>query len=253
MNLDHLCVVLVGSRGERNIGSVARAMANFGITDLRLVQPATNHLDEEARKMACNASLLLEQARVYDDLATALNDCHLAFGTTRRFGKYRSHLLHPEEAGEQAVAALDAGQVAMVFGREDHGLKTEELDLCQRLITIPTLDMLPSMNLAQSVGVCLYEFSRAHGRASGKTPGDKQLATGEELESMFSHMRESLLHIGYLNPQNPDHIMRAYRQIFGRAGLDSREVRILRGLWSILDEVEAERHRLETAGKNEPV
>lgn len=244
MNLNNLSVVLVESRGERNIGSVARAMANFGVTDLRLVAPKVDHLHDEARKMAVKASVLLEQATVYPDLQSALNDCHYAYATTRRFGKYRVDFHHPDSAATELLPLLDTGRVAMVFGREDKGLKTEELDLCQRLITIPTCGSIASMNLAQSVVICLYEVGKQFGEASGRVPGERQLATVEHLETLFAHMRETLLEIKYLNPQNPEHIMRSYRQMFGRAGLDDREVRILRGLMSEIALVEEERRKL---------
>ena len=244
MNLNNLSVVLVESRGERNIGSVARAMANFGVTDLRLVAPKVDHLHDEARKMAVKASVLLEQATVYPDLQSALNDCHYAYATTRRFGKYRVDFHHPDSAASELLPLLDTGRVAMVFGREDKGLKTEELDLCQRLITIPTCGSIASMNLAQSVVICLYEVGKQFGEASGRVPGERQLATVEHLETLFAHMRETLLEIKYLNPQNPEHIMRSYRQMFGRAGLDDREVRILRGLMSEIALVEEERRKL---------
>ena len=244
MTLGQLTVVLVGSRGERNIGSVARAMANFGVNDLRLVAPRVDHLDEEARKMAVKASVLLEQATLYPDLAAALKDCHYAYATTRRFGKYRADFLHPDSAAADLLAHLDGGRVALVFGREDKGLKTEELDLCQRLITIPTCGTIPSMNLAQSVVICLYEVCRQQGVLQGKSPAGKRLATNEQLEILFAHMRRSLLRISYLNPQNPDHIMRSYRQMLGRAGLDERDVRVLRGLLSEIDRVESERRAL---------
>jgi len=244
MNLNNLSVVLVESRGERNIGSVARAMANFGVTDLRLVAPKVDHLDDEARKMAVKASVLLEQATVYPDLQSALSDCHYAYATTRRFGKYRVDFHHPDTAAAELLPLLDAGRVAMVFGREDKGLKTEELDLCQRLITIPTGGSIASMNLAQSVVICLYEVGKLHSEASGKGQVTRTLATVEHLETLFAHMRETLLDIKYLNPQNPEHIMRSYRQIFGRAALDDREVRILRGLMSEIALVEAERREL---------
>jgi len=244
MNLNNLTVVLVESRGERNIGSVARAMANFGVTDLRLVAPKVDHLDDEARKMAVKASVLLEQATVYPDLQSALNDCHYAYATTRRFGKYRVDFHHPDSAAAELLPLLDVGRVAMVFGREDKGLLTEELDLCQRLITIPTCGSIASMNLAQSVVICLYEVGKQFGVASGKVQGARKLATVEHLETLFTHMRETLLDIKYLNPQNPEHIMRSYRQMFGRAALDDREVRILRGLMSEIALVEAERRAL---------
>jgi len=244
MNLNNLTVVLVESRGERNIGSVARAMANFGVTDLRLVAPKVDHLDDEARKMAVKASVLLEQATVYPDLQSALNDCHYAYATTRRFGKYRVDFHHPDSAAAELLPLLDVGRVAMVFGREDKGLLTEELDLCQRLITIPTCGSIASMNLAQSVVICLYEVGKQFGEASGKVQEARKLATVEHLETLFTHMRETLLDIKYLNPQNPEHIMRSYRQMFGRAALDDREVRILRGLMSEIALVEAERREL---------
>ena len=244
MNLNNLSIVLVESRGERNIGSVARAMANFGVTDLRLVAPKVDHLHDEARKMAVKASVLLEQASVYPDLKAALNDCHYAYATTRRFGKYRVDFHHPDSAAAELLSLLEGGRVAMVFGREDKGLKTEELDLCQRLITIPTGGSIASMNLAQSVVICLYEVAKQHGEQNGKGQGGRKLATVEDLEILFAHMRETLLEIKYLNPQNPEHIMRSYRQIFGRAALDDREVRILRGLMSEIALVEAARREL---------
>ena len=249
MNLDNLTVVLVESRGERNIGSVARAMANFGVSDLRLVAPKVDHLDDEARKMAVKASVLLEQATLYPDLECALADCHYAYATTRRFGKYRADFLHPDSAAEDLLPRLGRGRVALVFGREDKGLKTEELDLCQRLITIPTCGKIQSMNLAQSVVVCLYEVCLQHGERQGKVQGNRRLASNKQLEVLFSHMQKTLLGIKYLNPQNPEHIMRSYRQMFGRAGLDDRDVRILRGLMSEIDRVETE--RLLLAGEDD--
>jgi tRNA/rRNA methyltransferase len=252
MNLDNLTVVLVEPRGERNIGSVARAMANFGMTDLRLVAPKVDHLHDEARKMAVKASVLLEQASLYADLQAALGDCHYAYATTRRFGKYRVDFLHPDDAAEQLLPLLDKGRVALVFGREDKGLKTEELDLCQRLITIPTRGSVQSMNLAQSVVICLYEVAKRHGAISGKGQGGKSLATVEHLEILFSHMRDTFLKISYLNPQNPEHIMRSYRQMLGRAALDDRDVRIIRGLLSEIDRVEDERRALAEDDENKP-
>ena len=250
MLLNNLSIVLVEPQGERNIGSVARAMANFGMSDLRLVAPQADHLDDEARKMAVKASVLLEQATLYPHLQAALADCHYAYATTRRFGKYRADFLHPDEAASQLLPLLDGGRVAMVFGREDKGLKTGELDLCQRLVTIPTGGSIQSMNLAQSVVICLYEVARRHGQLLGKQPGGKSLATIAELETLFTHMRDTFLTISYLNVQNPEHIMRSYRQMLGRAGLDDREVRILRGLLSEIDRIEGERRAL--ADKGEP-
>ncbi len=249
MNLASLSVVLVAPSGALNIGSVARSMANFGVDDLRLVTPLTDHLQDAARKMAVKATPILEAAKVYPDLAAALADCRFALGTTRRFGKYRENLLHPDEAARALLPLLSRGQVALVFGREDRGLKTEELDLCQRLITIPTSDRLPSMNLAQSVAVCLYEISRTQGAGTAPESG-RRLASIDQLEDMYAHMRGTFRAIDYLDPQNPDHILRAFRRFLGRAALDPREVRILRGLLSQIDWIDEERRRLSGKGED---
>ncbi len=230
-----LAIVLVEPQGALNIGSVCRAMLNFGFTDLRLVNPQVDHLSHDARMMAVKAAALLENARLFDSLEDALADSVLSFGTTRRFGQYREGLLHPDEAAEMVVPVAGSDQTALVFGREDRGLFTSELDLCQHFITIPTAESQPSMNLAQSVAVCVYEIGRARGRLAERTHGRKRLANSKNLESMFQHMRQSLLNIGYLDPQNPDHILRSFRRIFGRAGLNDREVRILRGLFNQID------------------
>lgn len=253
MQLKNICIVLVEPQGARNIGSVARAMANFAMSELRLVRPQTDHLQEEARQMAVKAGTILEQARLYADLQAALTDCHCVFGTTRRLGKYRVDILNPDDAALQMLPLLDGGRVAIVFGREDKGLKTAEIDLCQKLVTIPTDDRLPSMNLAQSVGICLYEIYRQHGKALGKTVAGKKLAESTEVEALFDHMRRTFLAIDYLNPQNPEHILRTYRRLLGRAGLDAREVRALRGLLSAVDWVESERCRLADRDEDETV
>jgi tRNA/rRNA methyltransferase len=244
MPLHNVCVILVEPQGALNIGSVCRAMMNFGFSDLRLVNPQVDHLGEDARRMAVKAKVLLEQARLYPDLAAALADCHLAYGTTRRFGKYRDDFLHPEEAGEELLPVAETQRVALVFGREDSGLLTAELALCQRFLTIPTGEALPSMNLAQAVGVCLYEVARAQGRRLGKRAGRRKLVSGQVLEGLYGHLRRSLLAIGFLDPQNPDHILHTFRRIFSRAGLNEREVRILHGLCRQLDWVEGERRKV---------
>ena len=238
--LSNFSVVLVAPQGGLNIGSVARAMANFGFSDLRLVNPEVDHLGNDARLMAVKAATILEEASIYPDLPAALADCHLAFGTTRRFGKYREDFLGPNEIFEASAPYVSQGRIALVFGREDRGLLTEEIDLCQRFVTIPTRDELPSMNLAQAVSLCLYETATGSSDKA-HNPGRIRLASGETLESMYQHMRQTLLDIDYLDQQNPDHILHTFRRIFGRAKLNDREVRILRGMLRSIDWTEADR------------
>ena len=242
LHLANIAIILIEPQGPLNIGSVCRVMMNFGLADLRLVNPQADHLGEEARRMAVRAAPLLESARVYASLAEALAGCTLAIGTTRRFGKYREDFIHPADAGREIITAAADAPTALVFGREDRGLHTSELDLCQRLLTIPTNDELPSMNLAQAVAVCLYEVNQAAAEAAGKVQvRRRKSAPSLAIEAMYSHMRQSLVAIGYLDHENPEHILRTFRRIFSRAGLNERDVRILQGLWSRLDWIESER------------
>ncbi len=238
-----VCVVLVEPQGERNIGSVARAMMNFSVNELRLVNPVADYLALEAKHMAVRAAPLLEQADRFDDLGAAVADCHLVFGTTRRHGKYRQDCLLPSEVAELAAKQPAETRIAFVFGREDSGLSTAELDFCQHLLTIPSSENLPSLNLSHAVSICLYEYFCARPENALPQSAKLSLASARETESMFEHMRRCLLDVDYADPQNPDHILRTFRRIFGRAGLSERDVRILQGLWSRIDWLDGERKK----------
>ncbi len=228
-------VVLVEPEGALNIGSVSRVMMNFGFSDLRLVNPRTDHLGNGARLMAVKAESLLEKASIFPDLGSALADCHLCIGASRRLGKYRRDFIRPDKIAANIAGLPESGRAALVFGREDNGLTTAELDLCQVLVTIPADQALPSLNLAQAVCLSLYEASRPPRNAEYVSSRTKQPVTNDELENMYQHMRRTLLAIDFLDAQNPDHILRNFRRIFSRAGLDSRDINILRGLWSRID------------------
>ena len=246
--MDAISIVLVEPQGPINVGSVCRVMKNFGLRDLRLVNPCADFRDLPARRMALKAATILEQAAIYPTLERALADCHLAFGTTRRFGRYREDFLSPAQCAARALEQPDESRVAMVFGREDRGLHTSELDLCQHFVTIPSDDAYPSLNLSHAVALLLYELCKA--LSDGAPPVGKAPVTApaEAIENMFRHMRRTLLAADFLDPQNPDHIIRAFRRLFGRTGLSDREVRILQGLWSRIDWIEGQRKKL-SAGK----
>lgn len=230
-----IVVVLVEPQGPANIGAVARVMMNFGCENLRLVNPQADPLDMDARKAALHALPLIERALRFATLSEALADCHFAVATTRRHGKYREEMLTPHTAAAQLAEKMPSGNIALVFGREDSGLLTLELDLCQRLLCIPTHEAFGSMNLAQAVTVCLYEFDRARRAENPQRAPSRKLAANQELEAMLQHMRVTLSSIDYLSSQNPDHVLRSFRHMFARAELDAREVRILQGLWSRID------------------
>jgi tRNA/rRNA methyltransferase len=229
--LEKIRVVLVRPKGSGNIGSVARAMKNTGVNDLALVGGGRTR-SFSARAMAVHAEDILERARRFDSIREAVADCGLVVGTTRRGGLYRSHSELPREVARDMVAATGdegAKPAALIFGPEDHGLSNLDLKHCQRLITIPSHPGYPSLNVAQTVMVCLYEVYLA---SLDRVDGEMiERATAESVEALFDRMKKILSEIGFLDPQNPDHILFGLRRILGRAGLEERDVRILSGLF----------------------
>ncbi len=245
MNPENISIVLVEPQGPINIGSVCRTMMNFGCTQLRLVKPTRHYKSLLAKKMALTAFSVLEKALIFDDLATALSDIQMAFGTTRRFGKYRKNFFTPSGAAEKLRQTDESISCALVMGPEDTGLETKDLDLCQHFITIPTHDNYKSMNLSHALTVLLYEVSLKSDLGDKFTdPQPKKLARGDEIENMFEHMKKSLLNIDFLDRQNPEHLLRTFRRIFGEAGLTSRDVRIIRGLMSRIDWTDDQRRKM---------
>ncbi len=244
MTANNLSIILVEPQGPINIGSVCRAMMNFGFTQLRLVNPTRHYKSLLAKKMALSAFKVLETAEVFDTLAAALSDVQVAFGTTRRFGKYRKNFFTPSGAARKLSQTHRTGTCALVMGPEDTGLETKDLDLCQHFITIPTHDNYPSMNLSHALSVLLYEISLKSETGKKFTdPSPRKLATGKEIEHMYGHMRKSLTNIDFLDKQNPDHLLRTFRRIFGSAGLTSRDVNIIRGMMSRIDWTENQRRK----------
>ncbi|HJV34492.1 RNA methyltransferase [Geomonas sp.] len=229
---ERISVVLVGTQSPGNIGMVCRAMKNMGLSDLRLVNPCSvEHLD--AIKFAVSARDLLERARIFTSLEEAIADAEFSVATTRRHGKYRSEIWTPGEVVERFAECAPGSRLALVFGREDSGLTTDEVALCRWQSTIPTADEFGSLNLSQAVLIFCYEFLKGAQPAPVKEA--REVAGSALLEPLYSHMEKVFLKIGYLNPQNPDHMMRTMRRIYARAELDEREVASLRGLLSQID------------------
>jgi tRNA/rRNA methyltransferase len=221
-------IVLVAPRGSGNIGSVARAMKNMGLSDLAIVGRGRTE-SFWARAMAVHAKDMLKTARRFATLREAVADCGLVVGTTCRGGLYREHSRSPRKTAPEILAAARSGKCALVFGPEDHGLDNDDLRSCQLLVTIPTDAAYPSLNLAQAVTICLYELFLA---AMENVPAEEiERAPAEDVERLFDRMKASMLEIGYLDPQNPEHILFAFRRILGRAGLEEKDVRILTGLF----------------------
>src|SRR6202163_1014013 len=182
-DLDNLRVVLVATRNPLNIGAAARAMSNFGVRRLRVVNPYEPGF-REARS-AVGAAGLLAKAEEYDGVAEAVADCRLVFGTTAVGPRDLQHRLQGlVEGGRQIKRQLRSAPVALLFGSERYGLSNQELSHCHWLMRIPTRDEHGSMNLGQAVAVCLYELAR--GRKTTTAPA-KTASGKKEKTSPTSH------------------------------------------------------------------
>lgn len=227
--LNNLRIVLVRPRGSGNIGSVARAMKNFGARELAVVGGPARTKSFWARAMAVHGRDILSDVQRYDTIRDAIADCHLVVGTTCRPGLYRSHTQSARELAPKIATALQDSKVAVIFGPEDHGLSNKDIEHCQLLLTIPSHPDYQSLNVAQAAVVCMYEIFLA--AAAPAPPPALHLAKAETVGRLFDILRPSLLKIGFLNSENPEHMLLALRRIFGRGGLEERDTKILAGLF----------------------
>ena len=227
MSLINLRVVLVRPKYSGNIGAVARAMRNCGMHELHLVNPDPIRRDE-ADTFAVHAKDVLNTMQVHQSLRAAVSPCGLVVGTTCRAGLYREGAEALEARTPEIVSSLKKNQVALVFGPEDSGLTNEDLQCCNTLLTIPTDPNFASLNLAQAVLLCCYTIFR--GTQKADVPEPPVLATAERQELMYEKLQSALLQIDFLHQDNPEHMMLALRRMFGRAGLEDRDIRILLGI-----------------------
>lgn len=231
--LSSIRIVLSRPSHPGNIGAAARAMKTMGLADLWLVAPKKfPHADAEA--MASGAMDVLAGATVCESLEEALAGCVLAIGTSTRQRDLQAALLTPEEAANQALREAQAGKVAIVFGNETFGLSKEELACCQALMTIPANPEYSSLNLGAAVQVMAYVLRRA---ALEETFAEPELdaADLEEVERFYVHLEQTLIKIGFLNPDSPKRLMPKLRRLFSRTRLQKEEINILRGMLSAME------------------
>ena len=201
--LDHLRVVLVAARNPLNIGAAARAMSNFGVMRLRVVNPYEVAF-QEARS-AVGAAGLLAKAEQFETVAEAIADCRLVVGTTAAGPRDLQHRLLRLEEGARAIKRqLKTGPVALLFGSERYGLSNDEMSHCHWAMRIPTREEHGSMNLGQAVAGCLYELIRGRKTAAAKAaPGQKEKAAAKsaDVERLTQLLFEVLSTSEYIQPQ----------------------------------------------------
>jgi TrmH family RNA methyltransferase len=231
--LANVRIVLARPSHPGNIGAAARAMKTMGVSDLYLVSPRKYpHADAEA--MASGAADVLHGATVCDTLPQALSGCVLAIGTSTRQRDLQASLLTPEEAARQALGEAARGRVAIVFGNETFGLSKEELACCQALMTIPASAEYASLNLGAAVQVTTYVLRRAALEEAFAEP-ELDAADLADVERFYGHLEQTLIKIGFLNPNSPKRLMPKLRRLFSRTRLQKEEINILRGMLSAME------------------
>src|ERR1700704_6040942 len=227
-------VVLVEPQLGQNIGTVARAMANFGLARLRLVRPRDGWPNIQAQRAAAGADAVLDAARLFDTLEAAVADCHFVLATTARAHDQAKPVLAPEEAAREMAPRLAEGEtVAVLFGRERWGLENDEVGLADRIVTLPVNPAFASLNLAQAVLVIAYEhFKLASGGALPfRMPQRSPAAGKEQLFAFFASRESELEKVEFFRPPEKRATMTInLRNIFARMQPTQQDVQTLHGV-----------------------
>ncbi|HEX5803758.1 MAG TPA: RNA methyltransferase [Azospira sp.] len=238
--LDSVRIVLCRTSHPGNIGAAARAMKTMGLSRLYLVQPL-GAVDEVAAARAAGADDVLASAVVCDSLVDALTGCVQAVALSARLRDLGPVAVGVREAVGPLLQRSADGDVALVFGNETSGLSNDELQRCQKAVTIPSNPQFSSLNLGAAVQVMAYELRMAAygglppALATQATPFSSQPAALDEVERFYAHLERVLVATGFHDPARPRRLLPKLRRLFGRAALEKDEINILRG---ILDSVE---------------
>lgn len=233
----HPVIVLVRPQLGENIGKAARAMLNFGLAELRLVSPRDGWPNPSAGPAAAGADVVLEHAQVFETLADAVSDCSHIYATTVRKRGVTKPVLTPEQAAQDIVRAQ--GRCAIIFGPERSGLETDDVALARAIVTVPINPEFGSLNLAQAVILCAYEWSKqTDGQADLVQPTVEEVlppAPQEEFEGMFEQFCALLEPRGYFNPPSRAvSTRRTLRSMMTKPGWNHLELRTFRGVLSVL-------------------
>ena len=222
-------IILVRPQLGQNIGKAARAMLNFGLTELRLVEPRDGWPNPDAGPAASGADIVLEKAQVFATVAEAIADCSTVYASTVRRRDLIMPVLSPEEMAD--AIASSAGRSAMLFGPERAGLETDEVALANAIVTVPINPQFGSLNLAQAVILLAYEWSRKGALAQPPAKDLEPPAPHAELEALVAQLEAALKTKGYYHPpERMRSTKNTIRSIFTKTGWSSREVKAVRGI-----------------------
>ncbi|TPJ29202.1 RNA methyltransferase [Mesorhizobium sp. B2-7-2] len=233
-------IILVEPQLGENIGMVARAMANFGLSELRLVNPRDGWPSEKARAAASRADHVIDATRVFDDLPSAVADLNFVFATTARERDGFKPVRGPVEAGRALRARSEAGlRTGILFGRERFGLYNDEVGLADEIVTFPVDPSFSSLNIAQAVLLMSYEWMKsglADETQTNFSGPELAPAPKEQLHSLFAYLENALEARGYFRPEEKKpKMVDNLRAVLTRAGFAEPEIKVLRGIISSLD------------------
>ena len=233
-------IILVHPQLGENIGMVARAMANFGLAELRLVNPRDGWPSEKAISAASKADHVIEAAKVYPSLEAAVADLEFVYATTARDRYGYKEVRSPVVAADDLRVRFRAGEkTGILFGRERTGLTNEEIALADELVTFPVNPAFASLNLAQAVLLMSYEWMKSGLASVEETPFDalpQRPAKKEELQGLFDHVEETLDARGYFRPaEKKPKLVENLRAILTRPSFTGTEIQVMRGIISCLD------------------
>jgi tRNA/rRNA methyltransferase len=234
-------IVLVAPQLGENIGTAARAMANFGLSDLRLVNPREGWPNKKAHAAASGADGVIEKIRTFVSTAEAIADLGFVYATTARAREVAKPVVGPREAAANIRALAGEGtRTGVMFGPERTGLTNEDLSLADEILTFPVDPGFPSINLAQAVLLFAYEW-----RLAGFVSGERALSLADarptpapkvELIRLFEHLESALADADFFRPpEKRPHMVEALRSMLQRAGFSEQEVRTLRGVVTALE------------------
>ena len=228
-----LTVVLVEPAGTINIGSIARLCENFSVNELRLVSPKCDYLDRESIKMAVKGINILEEAKVYKDLNSAISDCSRIIATCGRKDHGVIPLSSNKDAFCWAVQSEREEKIALVFGREDRGLSNEELLKANKVISLNTSKNYPSLNLSHAVAIVLHQFNQFNDLDLSKV--NKKISDPANLIKLEDCINDAgilLLDIGFLMKNTYKAKMMKIKRLLLRAEIKDNEVALIRGIIS---------------------
>jgi len=222
-------IILVRPQLGQNIGKAARAMLNFGLTEMRLVAPRDGWPNPEAGPAASGADEVLEHASVFEYTEQAIADCSMVFASTVRRRDLVMPVMSPEQMADQIRASTEKS--AILFGPERSGLETEEVALANAIVTVPINPEFGSLNLAQAVILLAYEWSKSANLAQPTAKELEPMAPHGELQGLIAQLNEELDGTGYFHPPSRTEATKnTLRTIFTKAGWSSRELKAIRGV-----------------------